>query len=300
MSLILGILFMSLASAGVLGWIKETVTGKATTVPFDLNITVGGLQINMVYNQTTAVTINEGPAQSEVIINFSVYSPVGAQEINTSSAQLNLSLAGEDTRTNNSCKVTDYSGEYANFTCNVTMWWWDINDTWAITAYIEDNASNEYINNSETQDLGEQQAVQGGPSIILWAGGVSPGAWNSTATNDPLLINNTGNFPSENISINATHLRGEEDNTQGLWAGNFSIGWDQGGSPPAECGSSRMEYSLFRQVETANLTKGNYTKNDKIEGQEELYFCLVILESNLSAQAYSSADEGPWEVDIMP
>jgi hypothetical protein len=297
-SMLLAVLLISLASAGVFGWIKQTITGKATTVPFNLNISVGGLQIITIYNQTTAITINEAPATSEVILNFSVYSPVGAQEINTSSAQINISFTGEDLRLNDTCKLADYSGDYANFTCNVTMWWWDINDTWTITAYIEDNSSNPYVNDSQVQDVGEQQSVQGSPAILNWPG-ISPGAWNSTASNDPLLLNNTGNIPSINISVNATHLRGEQDPTQGLWAGNFSVSWDNGGSPPAECGSTRMQYNTFMQLATANLTKGNYTINNGNTGQEELYFCLVILENNLTTQAYSSANESAWIVDTL-
>ena len=299
-SILIGILLITLASAGIISWIKETITGEATNVPFDLNITVGGLQIITVYNQTSAVTINEAPASSQVIINFSVYSPVGADKINTSSAQVNLSFTNEDLRENNSCKVTDYGGDYANFTCTVIMWWWDVNDTWTITASIEDNSSNRFINGSQVQAVGEQQAVQGGPAIISWGGGISPGSSNSTATNDPLLLNNSGNIPSTNITVNATHLRGEEDPTQLLWAGNFSLGWDTGATDP-ECGASSMQYMTYVQVDTANLTKGNFTINDGSTGQEEIYFCLVTLANNLSTQAYSSANEteGPWTADTL-
>jgi len=150
---VMGILLLSLVSASWFDWVKKTITGKATTVPFDLNITVGGPEIITVYNQTDAVTINEGPDYSEAIINFTVYIPVGVENLNLSTAKVNLSFTNEDTRTNASCKVTDYEGDYANFTCNVTMWWWDANDTWTINAYIKDNASNAAINTTQIQTL---------------------------------------------------------------------------------------------------------------------------------------------------
>ncbi len=296
---VMGILLLSLVSASWFDWVKKTITGKATTVPFDLNITVGGPEIITVYNQTDAVTINEGPDYSEAIINFTVYIPVGVENLNLSTAKVNLSFTNEDTRTNASCKVTDYEGDYANFTCNVTMWWWDANDTWTINAYIKDNASNAAINTTQIQDVGEQQSVLGGPSLLTWSG-VSPGAWNSTSTNDPLLLNNSGNFPSANITLNATHLRGETDNTELIYAGNFSVHWNTGGSPPTECNNTaRMMAGEFIQVMVANLTKGNYTKNNGNEGQEKLYFCLLYLHSNLSTQAYSTVDEGQWEADML-
>src|SRR4030042_6780527 len=190
---IMGILFLSFVSAGMFGWIKETITGKATTVPFDLNITVGGPQIITVYNQTPlGVTINEAPFSSEVIINFSVYIPAGGENLNISSALVTLSYTNEDTRRNASCKTTDYDGDYANFTCNVTMWWWDVNGTWNINAYIKDNASNGETNTTQVQGVGEQQSVQGGPALLTWSG-VSPGAWNSPCNNDPFLLNTSAN-----------------------------------------------------------------------------------------------------------
>jgi len=291
---LMGILLLSLVSAGWFGWIKETITGKATTVPFHLNITVGGPQIITVYNQTAAVTINEAPLSSEAIINFTVYIPVGVENLNLSTAKVNLSFTNEDTRTNASCKTLVAVGDYANFTCNVTMWWWDVNDTWSITAYIKDNASNGVVNTTQVQRVGEQKSVQGGPPILTWPG-VSPGAWNSTSNNHPLLINNSGNFPCANITINATTLRGEAINTEVIWASNFSVHWNTGGSPPAECNNTaRMRTSLFTQVMVANLTKGNFTINNGNTGQERLYFCLMYLDSNLSTQAYSTAQEGTW------
>ena len=297
---IMGILLLSLASAGVLGWIKETLTGKATDVPFNLNITVGGPQIISVYNQTpVGVTINEGPLASYVIINFSVFIPVGVENLNLSTALVNLSYSGEDTRTNESCKTTDYGGNYANFTCNITMWWWDVNGTWSITAHIRDNASNGVVNTTQVQGVGLQQAVIGGPALLTWSG-VSPGSWNATSNNDPLLMNNTGNFPSTNISINATHLRGETVTTEVIYSQNFSVHWNNGGSPPAECNNTaRMGNEAWARVEVANLTKGNYSQNDGSTGQERLYFCLIYVASNLSTQSYSTATDGAWAANIL-
>lgn len=296
-----GIMLLSLSSAGMFDWIKKTVTGKATQIPFDVNITVGGPQIIRVFNMSeTPVTINEGPMPSFAIINFSVYMPIGVENLNLSTALVNLSYTNEDTRTNSTCKNIAYSGTSANFTCNVRMWWWDVNGTWTITAFIRDNASNGVINNTATQFVGLQRAITGAPSIITWPG-ISPGSHNSSSNNHPIRLNNTGNYPIMNLSINATNLRGEISNTELIWAANFSAHWATGGSPSAECNNTaRMRHGLFSQVAVANISKGNYTINNGATGQEQIYFCLLYLASNLTTQAYSTATEGSWTASIIP
>ena len=46
--------------------------------------------------------------------------------------------------------------------------------------------------------------------------------------------------------------------------------------------------------ETANLTKGNFSLNDGSTGQEKLYFCLRYAGTELSTQAYSTANNTEW------
>ncbi len=254
-------------------------------------------EIYAVYNQTLAIDIQENTFTS-VIINFSVYDANGFANLNDSSSIVNLSFSGEDLRENVSCYPYEQSGNYANYTCNVTMWWWDTNDTWTINAYIEDTDSYSAINTSSTQEVGSTQSFIISPTPLLWQS-LSPGMTNATSTNDPMIINNTGNIPYVNVTINATNLRGEEDNSKALWAGNFSVGISTGGSPPLECGGSKMHLGLFTQVTSANLTKGNYTINDGT-AQEQIYFCLTVVGSDLTkAQAYSTTQEGSWTIRLV-
>jgi predicted DNA-binding protein (UPF0251 family) len=254
-------------------------------------------EIYAVYNQTLAVDINENTF-TDVIINFSVYDENGFSNLNDSSSAVNLSFPGEDLRQNISCYPYEQSGNYANYTCNVTMWWWDINDTWAINAYIEDNEGYSSINTSSVQEVGSTESFVISPSLLNWQA-LSPGAFNSTSVNDPMILNNTGNVPILNITVNSTNLKGEQDNSKALWAGNFTIGTSTGGFPPAECGGAGMVHGEFTQIESAILPRGNYTINDGT-GQEELYFCLTIVGSDLTeTQAYSTAEEGTWTVRII-
>jgi hypothetical protein len=297
-SIIFAILLISTVSAGWTDWIKQTITGKATSQQIVLNITVGAPSIYTVYNQSTYVNIREDDYTS-VIINFSVYCPSGSGNLNHSSSKVNLSYTGETVRQNTSCRLLEESGNYANYTCNITMWWWDLNETWAINAYIQDNQSSSTINDTVTQDVGNTKSFEGGPSPLTWPG-ISPGDSNKTSSNDPYIINNTGNsiITYSILKINATNLRGETDDTEALWAENFSVSWNTGGTPPAECGGTNMSHGTFTSLSIANLTRGNYTINDGSSGQERLYFCLKVIGADLSTQAYSTANETAWTVDI--
>ncbi len=299
---ILLVLIVVILATGSFNEIKKTITGQAVD-QLDINITIGTPTIIAVYNATmTDVSggLSSGPLKTSVLINFSVNSPTGVANINSSTASINFTQSGEDTRENTSCKVTEWAGTNANFTCNVTMWYWDATGTWTIGAYIEDNSSNANSNISADFQIGETTGFELSPGNLTWSS-LSPGAYNQTASNNPLLLNNTGNKAigagAGNITVNATNLRGETTATQALWAENFSVAWNTEGSPPAEC-ITNLSAGNFANVTTANLTKGNYSTNDGDTGQEELYFCIRYVGSELSSQAYSTANESTWTIQI--
>ncbi len=308
LSVIIIVLIISSVSADFsdfISKIKKTLTGEATN-PVTLNITVGVPQITTVYNSTmTDVSggLSSGPSFTSIIINFTAYTAAGAGMLNHSTARINFTKTGENTRENLTCALAQSGGNYANYTCNVTMWWWDAAGTWNIAAYIADNNSNSAQNTSAVFQVGSTTGFEQGPSALTWAA-LGAGDINKTSTNDPLLLNNTGNvnISVNNIQINATNLRGETDNTKALWAGNFSVAQFTGGTYPneVECNATAvvMNRSVYTNITGAILTKGNYTVNNGATGQEQLYFCLKIAGSELTSQAYSTVNETAWTVQI--
>jgi DNA-directed RNA polymerase specialized sigma24 family protein len=256
--------------------------------------------------------LSNGPTENtftNVVINFTVYDSNGASDLNDSTAMINFTKTNEDLRQNLSCINYQSSGNYANFTCNVPMWWWDGSGSWDITAYIEDNSQNSIINDSSYFYVGLRTAFIVGPSILEWSG-ISPGGINKTSNNDALLLNNTGNDVIDigNIEINSTNLLGETNPSYGLWSGNFSVDWQTGGescigAACLECAGTQMNLSSgnYVNIGVANLTKGNYTINDGYTGQEELYFCLRVIGSELADinQAYSTSNQGAWTIRIL-
>lgn len=281
------------ASAG-LGDLIDRLTGKATSSPVDINITVGAGDapiIYAVYNDSiTDVSsgLNEGSTPTYVIINFSVSDTNGYANLDESSAQVNFSKSGETNRTA-SCTSYEQSGDYANYTCNVTMWWWDGAGTWQIFTSINDLNDNAAHNSSRTFAVGTTAGFVSFPSALTWSE-INPGATNQLSNNDPIILNNTGNLV-RNIEINSTNLMGEDDNTKGLYAGNFSA------NTADACEGTSMTDHSYAEVSGASLAIGNYTLNDGT-AQESIYFCLEEAGSELTAQSYSTAEEGAWTMRI--
>jgi len=253
---------------------------------------------------STTTTLSQGPLYTSVIINFTAYDMDG--DLNYSTAKVNLSLSDEITRENSSCSMYESSATRANFTCNITMWWFDGAGNWKITASIGDDTGLYVQNGSSTLYVGATTSFEISPTNLTWNAFMA-GSVNQTASNNPVVLNNTGNQPigtttgTSNISINATDLHGETDNTKTLVANNFSVGLTTGGSPPVEC-NDKVEYNfstnIFVNVSGAFLPKGNYTKGDGT-GQEQLYFCLKIAGRETISQSYSTLQDGAWIIKIF-
>ncbi len=296
----MAVFIISTVSAGWFQELRDAISGRATQ-NVEMNITVGAPQIITVFNDT--IDVSNGPdeypnATTIIIVNFSVNTVSGVSNLNNDSAAVNVS--GDAERSNSSCQMYDYGTDNANYTCIIGLQWWDGSGDWNITAYIEDNQGNAVTNSSTKFYVGSRTAFVMGPSALTWTA-LAPGATNQTSNNDPLLLNNTGNdeIVASSITINSSNLRGETAPAEGLWAENFSVSWTTGGAACSaegctECGGTQMARSAFTALDTANLTKGNFTIDDKSTGQEELYFCLRYVGSEISTQSYSTANETEW------
>jgi len=292
------------SSGSVPDWFNQ-ITGKVTST-VDVNITVGTPQVIGVFNNSGMSDfsggLNAGPRNSTIYINFSVYSPTGTENINASSAGINFSRSGESLRQNTTCVTESTSSDYINFTCTVQMLWFDTSGTWDLMAFIEDNETNYASNTTRDMQIGATTGFTLGPTSVTF-GGIASGATNTTSNNDPIELNNTGNvaigLTAQNISINATNLRGEVNTEIALWATNFTVHWEDGaGPPPLACAGTTMRQGQFTNISSANLTAGNFTLNDGETGQERLFVCLLLAGTELSTQSYSTVNESSWTIQL--
>lgn len=295
--LIIILLIIPLTSAGFWSDFKARITGKEI---FEINITITSgtaptvpIVENFTMTDVSSSGPNEGPAMTSIMINFTAYDADEFINLDDSSALINFSRTGEDKRENASCEwLADWGTYYANYTCNVSMWWWDDTGIWDITAYIADLQSNSALNTSQNFFMGTTTGIAASPgNLTFTAGSIAPGATDVESNNDPMLFNNTGNLP-QYIEINSTDLIGEDNATLKLYANNFTVKVSSG------CEGTPMVRYSFENITSNNLSIGNYTA-DNGTAQEELYFCLELAGSELSAQAYSTSTEGSWNSQII-
>ena len=316
-SLIVIILTISLSSGGFFSWFKN-ITGQATTQTVIVNITIGAgtaPTIIYIFNASLAggISLNEGPSNTNITINFTANDSDGAANLNDTSARINITKSGESVaRFNSTCSKIATAGAAVNYSCIVPLAWFDIDGIWVINATISDLSGNNASNSSASLTINTLSAFVSGPASMTFAT-ISAGATNQTSDNDPIRLNNTGNqyIYRGKIDINATSLRGETDNSKYLYVGNFSVSNDTGSSRECDILSGTAGGSAVNLTNTsgssftpingtiinAALQRGNFTVNDGT-AQEDLYVCLRTAGSELSQQSYSTSSLGAWTVRV--
>jgi len=302
--LIIILLIVPLASAGFLDWIKKTITGRVPEQKVDLNISVTTGAAPWIYNVSglEAITLTDGPGATYITINFSVNDSDGVGNLDNSTAAVNLTNAAAPLRANSTCAFVNAAGNYANYTCNITLWWYDSDGAWTVYANISDNNGNIHVNDTHTRTVNSLTGLIMSPGNLTFTGSLLAGATNQTASNY-LTLNNTGNqnISGGNVKVNATDLIGETNKGQALWAGNFSFHNTTGNK--IECnvtgsiGATAMVNMTYTGVGGTVLNKGNFSKDDGT-GQASLYLCLREVGWELSQQQYSTDEFGQWTVQI--
>ena len=250
-----------------------------------------------------AVTLNEG-GNKNVTINFTVEDTNGVGDLVNSSANANFTFLGEGIRANSTCYQYQAGETNANYTCSMMMWWFDIDGIWGVNVTIADSSNAIADNDTNTITVNPLTGFSATPGNVSFSS-LNPGSFNQTAL-EFLILNNTGNqnIANGSIQVNSTTLYGENNNALALHSGNFTMSNNTGaGNPQCDlsgASASRMALvsgSAFTFVNGANMSRGNYTKQDG-RGQEQLYLCLTLVGSELSQQSYSTAEAGAWIVKI--
>ena len=268
-------------------WYQETMTGRATQQPLNFTIVVQSEDApSIIISPIADVSpVEEDPV--DVVFYVQMVDPYTVDDLNTDSVAANFTY-GAVTRGNDSCVHLGNLDAYtANFSCTIRMWYWDTVAAWEIHV-LGSNSYGAGSNTSETFNYNQLVALKTSPPQLTWTT-VQPGALNQTSNNDPLIINNTGNYDG-NITITAIDLIGEEDDTHIIPAANFSIGLSTGDS--AECGGTRMVNGTEIDVVSSDSNPGNLSAGGGA-GQENFYYCIVQIPL-IKSQTYSTEEGGSW------
>ncbi len=227
--------------------------------------------------------------------NFTAQDLNGASNLNDSSAAAYFQMAGQTTRSNTSCLPYAAVGNNKNYTCTIYMWYFDKPGSWTINATILDNSQAYGENSSTTFTYNQLTSMVVSPSSLSW-GVLNLTSANVGATNNPLVVNNTGNAEALSLNVTAYNLVGEQNGNYFIYADNFSVD-----NVTAGCSGTSMLNATSVNVTNAVLQRGNNTMNynNATSGQEELYICLRGVPQNLITQSYSSSAYGSWIVKVL-
>jgi len=308
---IFGLTFVSTGKSDFLSSLTGAVTSETTTVSVTINSAPKIIFVSRVYPQT----ISEATTVSVYNITFNVTDNDGFGDINNQSAQIRVNISGTD-RFNTSCvnitPFTNSSGSSGmSFNCSFSVWYFDPPGNWTINVSINDTAGVYAENLSTTFELYQTTAMVMYPNALTWPT-LELGRTNQTSNNDPVRINNTGNknINVGGITVAGYNLQGVTTTTQFINAENFSVApvnFTGTGVGTAECNGTQMFNGTSgaaapRAIFAANITRGNNSVDDgtTASGQEELWFCLRTVPSEVSRQTYdtSGTSTSSWTVAV--
>lgn len=277
-------LTISLVSAGLSDWVS--ITGRATSGTTDASVTITGTAaVAIAVPAIPAVTATEA-GSSIVTFYVTVSDADGVADIDDSSVTSNFTKGGEVDRINNSCVwVEDLDSTSANFSCTIETWYFDANGAWDIGVSATDLGNLSVVSNTtETFTINELKAMVISPASLSWAA-MAPGATNQQPTDDPTLVNNTGNYAGT-IDLTGLNLNGTTIASEFIGISNFTADETDGQA----CGAgTTLTLSPVTITGTAS-NPGNLSAGAGA-GQEQVYYCIPSAPS-VSSQSYTTAAAG--------
>jgi len=260
----------------------------ATNVTFTVNLTISS-------NTAPDITwvqsgINATPLESStraVYIAFNVTDLNGLENIDTSTAQIQVTHPGEASRTGSCSQIAnDTSSLIMMFNCTINMQYYDKDGDWIINATISDDSAAKAENSSINFTYGQLQAVTGNLDGISFGDtnlGQSKGA-----TNDPLYLDNTGNQNFTQLNITAYDLVGVQTPTESIEASRFYV------NATNDNFGVQLANNTMVVIPDATLPRDiGGTDNNAT-----LYFWVNMPSSGLSQQNYTSSNY--WIVQVFP
>ena len=282
-------LIIPIASANIFSDFWGQITGKATSEPASLTITVGNNAPTIPFVEAiTAKDPAELSARS-ITFYFTAEDSDGAANLDDATAKAYFQKAGEPTRSNESCEAGSTSGNQKNYSCTIDMWYFDEPGSWTINVTIEDINGAHGENSSTTFTYNPYYGMEMSPTALTWPE-VGLSATDTGSNNDPILVNNTGNAILE-INITGYNLQGVTTLSEYIYANNFTVD-----NVTSGCSGTAMQNDTSLKVASASLGRGNLSLGD---GQETLYFCLKGLPQEISSQEYSTSGTNNWVVEIV-
>lgn len=277
----LGIILISMSFLSAGFW--DIFTGKASSSNATVSLSNTPPVVYWV-SSIPDVTLNPGTFTS-VTFYFAANDSDGIDDLDNSSASGAFNYTGETTRSNSSCAVVGAISSVAvNYTCTVDFWYWDKAATWTVNASISDLSGGSDSNTSTSVVVNQLTSFTLSPTGLTWLNQPIT-VTNASADNDPVLVNNTGNYVTgTGVQINASDLVGVSNSAYWINAENFTA------ANVSTATSNHLANNTNVTALNAVLGRGNNSLNylNSTSGQEQVYFYLEAMNQNLIQQTYST------------
>jgi hypothetical protein len=244
---------------------------NASSLSYELNFTIAG-SASLSGLSCSAVLPNSGDF-AMMNIKFNVNQSFGLNSTDIKDVSINSPYR------NATCSWSNMS-TLKSYDCNITIWYWYPAGLYDLNVSIFDSTFNQIINASLNHgcEVYSLLSAQFYPQYLYF--NMVPGL-NNTPSQNPIIINNTGNENLTNISVKAYDLIGWSS----ILSANFTMV-----SPINDTSTAvNLSNNISVQMNSSSIISAN--NNSYIN----LYFWASVPQ-NQSAQAYNSIM--PWEIQV--
>jgi hypothetical protein len=252
-------------------------------------------QITYVQYETDAGNnVNLVPGgERNLSVNFTAYDPQGFGDLNDLTTVVNFSHSGYNVvRDNLSCdRILEFDTDYANYTCEVGMWYFDQAGNWDIYVSINDTSDNQGVNTSEYFYYVQWVWFEIDLGVLNWSD-VEIGV--AKASDNNITLRNLGNKDINDITVNATDLPGKSNPNYNIFADNFDMRETEDLHTPCVAGTSLQNSTYVSSG--VSLSYSNSNKTDP--ASSGLGFCLNQVEV-IPPQVYETSDNSKWDINAV-
>ena len=282
----LGIFVIALIATLVLTTkLVEAPSSGTTTVALTIGNSIP--IINWTAIDDSTVDLTQGSTK-KIEINFTATDSNGATDLNDTTSSAKISTT-EFSAQNTSCARTVSSGITREYTCEIYLpYYYNASASWAINASIEDNQNTTGANDTEVFTINTLEYMVMTPTAVNFGTGLTAGTNDVAATDDPIVLNNTGNTPYGELNVTGYDLVGQTTPTEIIPAGSFAVN-----VLDAATGNAMINNTA---VVITNFDLPKFDGATGVQSDDTYYYVDLPI---LSAQQYSTTGSTVWTLEVF-
>jgi hypothetical protein len=247
---------------------------ETTTAFFNVSLTISNAVPTIVSVNAISDTPSEGTTKL-VTFYFNASDSNGVSDIPASNALVIINQSGESLTSGTCIVVGTPSTIMYRYECNVSVSYFHLPGAWTINASVYDGASSRATDLSAIYTNGNLYGISLKTNSLTFSG--SPGQNDVNASNNPQVLNNTGNRVINSVNLTAYNLANGQNF---IGAGNFS---------------ANVSDSAVGQALSNNTAVNIASSTVAIQGTKDMFIYLDV-PTGVTNTTYTSI--GSWVVTI--